>query len=131
MSIPLVYVAGPYRAGTVAEVDTNIHRAREIGKMVAKFGAYPIIPHANTAHFDGCAPNAFWLPATLEACRRCDAIVMLPAWTKSEGSRGEHELMRQLGRPVFYTVEPTWQADLRAWVDGRYARERCARGDAA
>jgi len=120
MSIKLVYVAGPYRAKTTAEVDSNIMRAREVGKIVASAGAYPIIPHANTAHFDGCAPNEFWLPATLEACRRCDAIVMCDGWNLSEGSVGERNLMRELGKRVFHhggQDQMLFEA-VRAWVVG-------------
>lgn len=114
--IPLIYVAGPYTAPTSAEVDTNIMRAREAGKVVCGLGAYPIIPHANTSHFEGAAPDSFWLPATLEACRRCDAILILRGWQSSKGTLGELELMRDLHRPIFFEVDPTWQMQVSKLV---------------
>jgi hypothetical protein len=69
----LVYIAGPYRAPTTWDVDQNIHRAREIGAIVAGLGAYPIIPHSNTAHMDGAADDVLWLAGiaahnTLDKC---------------------------------------------------------------
>ena len=61
----LIYVAGPYRAPTAWQREQNIHRAREVGVMLARAGAYPVIPHANTAHLDGEADDALWLFPTV------------------------------------------------------------------
>ena len=111
----LIYVAGPYRAKTRAQVDTNICHARELGKVVCGLGAYPIIPHSNTSHFEGSAPDDFWLPATLEACRRCDAILMVEGWEESEGSRKELAEMERLGKPVFFE-SPDMVDYIAAWL---------------
>lgn len=115
--IPLIYIARPYTAATTSEIDTNIMRAREVGKVVAGLGAYPIIPHANTAHFDGAAPDSFWIPATLEACRRCDAMVVLPGWEKSVGTLGEIEAMRGLEKPIFFAITVDWGIRVANFVD--------------
>jgi hypothetical protein len=96
----LVYIAGPYRAPTTWGVAQTIHRAREIGAIVAGLGAYPVIPHSNTAHMDGAADDALWLAGTLELMRRCDGVVMCPGWTSSSGARAEHDEAIRLGFPV-------------------------------
>ena len=95
----LIYIAGPYRAETTWKRDQNIQRARTWGLVVAKSGAYPVIPHSNTAHFDDEAPDTLWLSGTLELLRRCDGILLTPGWTHSSGSKAEYEEALKLGLP--------------------------------
>lgn len=113
--IKLVYIAGPYRANNCWNRQVNIFRAREAGAIVAENGHMPIVPHQNTANYDGIGSDQFWLDATLELCRRCDEIVMMeawfttqgtiaPHWKQSIGSRGEHDEMKKLGKPVYYNI---------------------------
>jgi len=85
----LIYVAGPYRAPTVWGIDQNIHDARRFGVELAKRRAFPVIPHANTAHFDGLAPDDFWLEGTLALMRKCDGVLLMPTWRASSGARAE------------------------------------------
>ena len=106
-SVRVVYVAGPFRAPTAWEIAENIREAERIGLQIARLGAMPLIPHANTAHFHGSLPDEFWLKGTMELMRRCDAIMMLDGWRKSEGSVAEREEMVRLGKPVFH-----WASDL-------------------
>lgn len=85
-------VAGPYRGDSKEEVELNIQSAKQVGKLCADKGWYPIIPHQNTAGFEILCPKLtddFWLEGTLEAARRCDAMVLCPGWEFSTGSRGE------------------------------------------
>lgn len=96
----LIYVAGKYRAKTAWEIDCNIHKARQFGVLVARQGAYPVIPHSNTAHFDGVAPDSFWLEGTLELLSRCDGAVFIDRWRESSGSVGEWFLAERLNMPV-------------------------------
>ena len=107
----IVYVAGPYRATTAWGVESNIQEARAVGAMVATLGAMPLIPHANTAHFDGIQDAEFWIDGTLELARRCDAMVVFGKWETSEGTRGEIAEFERLGKPVFYHV-----ADVHDWL---------------
>lgn len=102
MPIRLVYIAGPYRAASAWEVACNIHRAREHGARVVTLGAYPVIPHSNTAHFDGLTDDEmFWLDGTLELMRRCDAVLLTEDWQRSSGARREREDALARGIPVF------------------------------
>lgn len=96
----LIYVAGPYRAETTWEVHKNIHNARMWGAALAKQGAYPIIPHSNTAHMDGAADDRLWLAGTLELLKRCDGAVFITGWPNSKGSVVEHQTAKELGIPV-------------------------------
>lgn len=42
----LAYIAGPYAAGTPAEVAVNVHRAVALGHLAALCGHAPVVPHA-------------------------------------------------------------------------------------
>lgn len=109
--VKVVYVAGPYRARTVWKVAKNIFQAKMMGLRVAKLGAMPFVPHANTAFYDGELPDRFWLEGTLEVLSRCDALLLMPKWRKSSGTKAEVKLARNLGIPVFESV-----ADLKTWL---------------
>jgi hypothetical protein len=100
----VVYVAGPYRGANAWDVAENIRAAERLGFEVAKLGLMPLIPHANTAHFDGTLTGEFWLEGTLELMRRCDAAIFTQDWGRSEGAKGEHEEALRLGMPVFHTI---------------------------
>ena len=107
----LVYVAGPFRAETPWAVEQNVRRAEAIGYDVYKCGAMPIIPHANTRFSHGLGPDEFWLNGTRELAGRCDALILVPGWEGSSGTRGEVKHMLELMRPVFHTI-----AELASWV---------------
>lgn len=97
----LVYVAGPYRAPTTWGIQKNIHNARMWGVVVAKAGAYPMIPHSNTSNLDGAVEgDEFWLQGTMEMMRRCDGVFLTDDWIRSSGSRAEKAEAERLGIPV-------------------------------
>jgi hypothetical protein len=122
-NIPLVYCAGPFSAPTREGVEANIRRMSELGVEVAKLGACPWIPHANTAlpAFEHVQPYQFWIAATLEQMRRCDAVLMSEDWKQSSGARGEHADAYARGQPVFYSL-----GELKAWLARRLLPDVCA-----
>lgn len=105
---PLIYVAGPYRAATRDDIARNIDAARVVGISAAALGWFPVIPHANTAHMELDLPglgDEFWLAGTLEMMERCDAVVLVPGWQNSAGTRGEIIRAEELGIPIFHTLD--------------------------
>ena len=96
----LLYVAGPYRGDTV----TNIWNARKAAVKLWQWGNAVICPHLNTAHFeyDCGVPDQVYLDGDLEILSRCDSIVMLPGWEKSQGAIGELEFAKALKLKVYY-----------------------------
>jgi hypothetical protein len=104
--IEVVYVAGPYRAATPSGIVANIRRAEAIAVELWKRGYAVICPHLNTALMDGLAPDYVWLKGDLKIMERCDAVVVVPGWEKSSGTRAEITHANELNIPV------------RVWHDG-------------
>jgi hypothetical protein len=101
----LVFVAGPYRHTTEWGVWQNIRRAEDLALELWLLGLSVICPHKNTAMFGGAAPDDVWLKGSLEVVRRCDAVVCTGDWKQSIGARGEVELAREIGLPVFHSID--------------------------
>ena len=108
----LVYVAGPYRAPTVWGVEKNVQAAQHAAAHVLTVpGLYPVVPHLNTRHMDGHAPDEVFLAGTMEMLRRCDAVLVLGTWTDSAGAKAEVEEAVRLGLPVLYAWgDESWSA---------------------
>jgi len=81
----------------------------------------PLIPHSIGARMAGTETESFWLRGTLELMRRADAVLVMPAWERSEGTMGEVDEAQRLGMPVFLpgTNGPDY-ASLRAWLRGEW-----------
>jgi hypothetical protein len=109
----VIYCAGKFRGPNGWAVAENIRAAERLGFEVAQLGAAPLIPHANTASFDRTLDDKFWIDATLELLRRCDAIILVPGWEHSVGACGEKTEAERLGLPVFFAV-----GELREWLAG-------------
>jgi len=110
------YIAGPFRATTAWLVEQNIRRAERVGLKVACLGAIPFIPHTMYRFFDGEKDGQFWIDATMELLRCCDAIILLEGWGGSEGSRGEYEEAKKIGMPIF-DLELLTLAEVNDWIE--------------
>lgn len=104
--IPQIYVAGPYRGKNAWEIERNIHEAKAVGPLVLAAGGFPVIPHANTAHFDGLVPDEVFLAGTLGMMLRCDGVWFLQTWEASSGARAEHAMAVERTLPIWYLGNP-------------------------
>jgi hypothetical protein len=100
----VIYLAGPYRSDIGPwGVAQNIERAREAARELWKMGLPVICPHANTAMMDGAdIPVDLWLDGDIAMMERCDAVVVLPGWESSAGTKGEIRRAEEIGIPVYY-----------------------------
>jgi nucleoside 2-deoxyribosyltransferase len=98
----LIYIAGPYRGS----VDTNIAAARKVAAECYKAGHDVICPHLNSAKMDEDTglPDEFWLQTTMNLLKRCDAIVLVPGWQNSSGSKAEVAYAKSVGMSVYEDV---------------------------
>jgi hypothetical protein len=103
-AVETCYVAGPYRSATTWQIDSNIQSARAAGACIAKAGLYPVIPHTNTAHFDGLCPDRFFLDGTLRLLSQCDCLYVMPTWRISNGTRDEIKQAISEKKRIFWDV---------------------------
>jgi len=96
----------------------NIVRAWKVAAWVWRQGGVGLCPHAMTALMDRAAPREAFLQGDLELLRRAaDAILVLPGWEQSAGTRGEIAEAERLQKPLFYW--PPDQAGLCEWLNDR------------
>ncbi len=112
----LCYIAGPYNAPTHWEIEANIWRAREAGARVVRCGAFPVVPHQNTAHYGGLADEAFFYAGTMALLEMCHGILLIDGWERSKGARGERLRADELGLWIFGAEVPDHWAALERWA---------------
>jgi len=98
----IAYIAGPYRADTINGIVQNIRKAEDVAIKYWLKGYAVICAHKNSALLDGVAPDETWLKGYLEILSRCDVIVMVPGWEKSEYSIKEHNFAISKSIKVIY-----------------------------
>ena len=107
MKEEIVYVSGPYRGKTKTQRDINIEKAREAGIKLWEMDYVPLVPHLNTERFDDYCnvPDENYLEGDLILLKRCDSILMIKGWEKSQGALIELEFAKKNGLKVYYSLE--------------------------
>jgi hypothetical protein len=101
----VAYIAGPYRAATPHKIVENIRRAEVVALKYWKLGYAVICPHMNTRLMDGECPDTTWLEGDLEILARCDTVVMMQGWQRSQGASEEHQHAQSLAKIVIYDAD--------------------------
>ncbi len=99
----LIYIAGPYRGKNAWAIEQNIRRAEDAAVIVWKAGHAALCPHANARHMlEGNVTDEHALAGTMLMLQRCDAVMVVEGWQRSEGARAEVLMAMGLGMPVLY-----------------------------
>lgn len=104
----VVYVAGPYSGVDYNEIEANIRRAEAAAIELWEAGFGVFCPHLNTEHFEVKAkdvPQEAYLECDLLILPACTALLLLGGWAESKGALGEAYRARELGIPIFYSIE--------------------------
>ena len=101
-TVEIAYIAGPYRADTVAGIRRNIENARKVAEKYWKLGYAVFCPHLNSAFMDGICPDENFLEGGLEILKRCDVLVMVDGWMDSTGARAEHDMAMVEDMEIIY-----------------------------
>lgn len=119
MTRPVVYIAGPFRGPDSWIVEAHIRKAEELAMRVAMCCAVPLCPHTMFRFFNGTVSDTFWLDATMELLRRCDAVMLTDDWYQSTGAKAEEREAREKGLPVFHSYEPDVWDVFSQWIASR------------
>jgi len=114
----VIYIAGPFRAPDAYGIRRNVRKAEELALEVWRMKAAALCPHLNTANFQGCLPDRLFLEGDLDLLRRCDAVLLVKGWERSEGTNAEVQFAEAAGIPVFED-----KADLAEWLEKKRMEE--------
>ena len=107
----LVFIAGPYRGASAWEIEQNVRRAEALALEVWRLGAVAVCPHAMTRYYQDALPDDVWLRGMLELLGACHAVLLVPGWAESSGTRAEVARADTLGLHVFQGL-----AALGSWL---------------
>ena len=106
----VIYIAGKYTDQNKKSINRNIDRAERISKRIWRNGMAAICPHLNTRGWNGILSQDEFLEGYFSIVKKCDAVLMLDNWKKSEGAKAEHWLAATYQIPIFYNIK-----DLKDW----------------
>lgn len=99
----LIYIAGPYTAETPEGIQENVEAAQQLGREVMSLfpgKVLAVVPHSMGKGLESQEDYAFWCEATIEVMKRCDAVVLVPWWIKSQGAVKEVDVAIRMRLPV-------------------------------
>lgn len=100
----LIFIAGPYRANTHHQLHQNIEAARQAAEVCWRQGWAVICPHLNSQFISGIMDEERFLEGYKAILARCDAILLMADWMRSEGARAEYDVARHCGLDIYQLV---------------------------
>lgn len=119
--LPLIYVAGKFRAKSWWEMEQNIREAEDVGMRLWDAGVPAIIPHCNGRFYHGIGSDEIFLCGTLRMMAACDAVVVANEdWESSEGTVGEVLEAQRIDLPVFFWPWPHQVREFEQWLEAEF-----------
>ena len=97
----IAYIAGPYRAKTKLGIIRNILKARKVAKEFWSKGYAVICPHMNSALMNHL-PEKVFMKGDFEILKKCDVLVVMKGWQKSEGTKREIDFAKKQGITIIW-----------------------------
>ena len=100
----VIYVSGALRGfGNDWKQHCNIERAWHVARALWRMGYTAICPHLNNLHMDGPDITADdFIAGDFVLIERSDALIVVPGWENSSGTKQEIEFARDLNIPVYF-----------------------------
>jgi len=98
----VIYLAGPYTAHNVEEINNNVTAAIGVQAELMRGGYAVFCPHANYGHGLGDVDYQAVMNMCFAHLLTADLVVMMPGWEKSTGACQEIGFATAKNMPVFY-----------------------------
>lgn len=103
----IVYIAGPYTGdGTFVSIDKNILKAEKYQVALTNLGIGCFCPHKHAAHLNSkgaIANEDFYYALDFHFLKNiADAILVMPGWENSVGTKREVDWAKKQGMPIFF-----------------------------
>jgi len=106
---PVIFISGPYRGKTLADIEANVEEAARWFEYFLRKGWSVICPHTNShlpASF--CCfgyGHEIWLNNALALEARSNAVFMKERWRQSSGAKKEWRFAKEHGIPIFHHTQ--------------------------
>jgi hypothetical protein len=104
-----------YLAGKITDKRGNWYvlqhtmEAAQVAVRLWSMGLSVVTPHLNTFNMGGAVSYEQFLQGDFEIIRRSDALVVIPNWVTSDGTKREMRVAYDAGKPVFYWPNDEWR----------------------
>lgn len=116
----IIFIAGPYfGAGDKSKIQGNIRKAEQYQIALANAGVGFFCPHNHTEHFEikAHANEDFYREMDMIFLQKtADAVMAIPGWETSTGTKAEIEWAQNNGLPVFYPKNPEDLREIIEWA---------------
>ena len=116
----IVFIAGPYFGnGDKSKIQDNIRHAEKYQIALANLGIGFFCPHNHTEHFEIKAKQTEDFYRELDSIflkKVADAVMAIPGWETSTGSKAEIEFAKKNGLPIFYPKSPDDITEIVKWA---------------
>jgi len=117
----IIYIAGPYIGNSSIEsVERNIREAEKYQIALANKEIGFFCPHNHTEHFStkkgATPPEKFYYELDLQFLKRtADAVLAIPGWENSWGTKREIAWAKKNGIKIFYPNNPDDIKEIIKW----------------
>ena len=115
----IVFIAGPYSGNNSAKIEKNIRDAERYEIALANAGIGFFCPHLHTEHFEkkAKAPESFYIKLDRIFLKRvADAMLVLPGWENSKGTRAEVKWAKKNKMKMFFPKSPDDLKEIITWA---------------
>ena len=105
-----VYVAGAMSANNILQMLENISEGIKVGAELLRLGFAPFVPHLDIAFklqqgkgYE--VPMEYYYGYTMEWLKASEAVLVVPGWETSTGTKAEIAKAQELNIPVYYSID--------------------------
>jgi hypothetical protein len=118
----IIFIAGAYIGdGKTETIEHNIREAEKYAIALADKQVGFFCPHKHTEHFNSgyksTAPEKFYYDLDFYFLTHiADAVLVVPGWENSNGTKRELEWVKEKGMKIFYPKNPTDIEEIIRWA---------------